>query len=63
MEAAIEEMERRRYEAMKRADIVVLRGVLDDLLIYAHSSSVTDNKESYLAKVQAGYFRYDFNLH
>jgi hypothetical protein len=55
---AIEDMERRRYEAMKQADIAVLREVLDDLLVYAHSNSATDDKESYLAKVRAGYFRY-----
>ena len=59
MEHAIAEMERRRYEAMKQADIALLREVLDDLLVYAHSNSVTDDKESYLAKVQAGYFRYE----
>jgi hypothetical protein len=59
MEDAIADMERRRYEAMRQADIAVLREVLDDLLVYAHSNSVTDDKESYLAKVQAGYFRYE----
>lgn len=59
MEHAIADMERRRYEAMKQADIAVLREVLDDLLVYAHSNSATDDKESYLAKVQAGYFRYE----
>ena len=59
MEHAIADMERRRYEAMKRADIAVLREVLDDLLVYAHSNAATDDKESYLAKVQAGYFRYE----
>ena len=55
MEHAIADMERRRYEAMKQADIAVLREVLDDLLVYAHSNAATDDKESYLAKVQAGY--------
>jgi hypothetical protein len=59
MEHAIAEVERRRYEAMRQADIAVLRDVLDDLLIYAHSNSATDDKESYLAKVQSGYFRYE----
>ena len=59
MEHAIAEMERRRYEAMKQADIATLHEVLDDLLVYAHSNSVTDDKESYLAKVQTGYFRYE----
>jgi hypothetical protein len=52
-------MERRRYEAMRRADIAVLREVLDDALIYAHSNTAMDDKESYLTKVQAGYFRYE----
>jgi len=59
MEDAIADMERRRYEAMKQADIAVLREVLDDLLVYAHSNSATDDKQSYLARVQAGYFRYE----
>jgi Domain of unknown function (DUF4440) len=59
MEHAIADMERRRYEAMKQADITVLREVLDDQLVYAHSNAAVDDKESYLAKVQAGYFRYE----
>ena len=59
MEHAIADMERRRYEAMRQANIAVLREVLDDLLVYAHSNSATDDKESYLAKLQAGYFRYE----
>jgi ketosteroid isomerase-like protein len=59
MEHAIAEMERRRYEAMRQADIAVLREVLDDQLVYAHSNAATDDKESYLAKVQAGVFRYE----
>jgi hypothetical protein len=59
MEHAIADVERRRYEAMKQADIAVLREVLDDLLVYAHSNAATDDKESYLAKVQTGYFRYE----
>ena len=58
MEHEIADMERRRYEAMKQADVAVLREVLDDLLIYAHSNSIVDDKESYLAKVEAGYYRY-----
>jgi hypothetical protein len=57
MQYAIAEMERRRYEAMRQVDIAVLREVLDDQLVYAHSNAATDNKESYLAKVQAGVFR------
>jgi hypothetical protein len=59
MEHAIADMEGRRYEAMRQADVAVLREVLDDLLVYAHSNSAADDKESYLAKVQAGYFRYE----
>lgn len=55
----IAEVERRRYAAMKQADTVVLREVLDDLLIYAHSNSAIDDKDSYLAKVQAGYYQYE----
>jgi len=58
MQHAIAEMERRRYEAMRQADITVLREVLDDQLVYAHSTAATDDKESYLAKVEAGVFRY-----
>ena len=58
MEEEIAETERRRYEAMKQADIVVLGEVLDDLLIYAHSNSATDDRESSLAKVQTGYYQY-----
>jgi hypothetical protein len=52
-------MERRRYEAMRQADIAVLREVLDDQLVYAHSNAATDDNASYLAKVQAGVFRYE----
>ena len=59
MEHALADVERRRYEAMMQAVIAALREVLDDLLVYAHSNSATDDKQSYLAKVQAGYFRYE----
>lgn len=59
MEHEIAEMERRRYEAMRQADIAVLREVLDDSLVYSHSNAAMDDKESYLAKVRAGYFRYE----
>ena len=46
MEHAIADMERHRYEAMRQADIAVLREVLDDLLVYAHSNAATDDKQS-----------------
>src|ERR1700704_5860888 len=59
MEHAIAEMERRRYEAMRQGGNARFREVLDDQLIYAHSNAATDDKQSYLAKVQAGYFRYE----
>ncbi len=36
MEHAIAKMERRRYEAMRQADIDVLREILDDQLVYTH---------------------------
>ena len=57
MQHAITEMERRRYKAMRQADVTVLRVVLDDQLVHAHSTAATDDKESYLAKVEAGAFR------
>src|SRR3977135_4001749 len=59
MEHAIAKMERRRYEAMRQADSAVLGGGVDDPPVYPHSNAAIDDKESYLAKVQAGYFRYE----
>jgi hypothetical protein len=59
MEHELSELERRRYRAMIEADVAVLRGLLDDDLIYAHSNAAMDDKASYLSKVEAGYFRYE----
>ncbi len=55
----IEDMERRRYQAMKEGNVEALRDLLDDHLIYTHSNALMDDKASYLAKIEAGVFRYE----
>jgi hypothetical protein len=55
----IEDMERRRYQAMKEGNVEALRDLLDDQLVYTHSNALMDDKESYLAKIEAGIFRYE----
>jgi ketosteroid isomerase-like protein len=55
----IEDVERRRYQAMKEGDVDTLRDLLDDELIYTHSNGMMDDKASYLAKIEAGIFRYE----
>lgn len=54
----IEQLEERRYEAMRRADLAVLGELLSDDLVYTHSNAARDDKASYLEKVGAKFFDY-----
>ncbi|MGO4666944.1 nuclear transport factor 2 family protein [Bosea sp. 2RAB26] len=55
---AIEQLEKRRYDAMLQADLAVLGDMLSDNLAYTHSNAARDAKESYLEKVGAKFFDY-----
>jgi ketosteroid isomerase-like protein len=54
----IRALEDRRYQAMTDGDV----GTLDELfaadLVYTHSDTKTDTKQSYLDKLASGYFKY-----
>lgn len=61
MNATIEtiaQLEERRYEAMRRADLAALAELLSEDLIYTHSNAARDDKASYLQKVGAKFFDY-----
>ncbi len=45
-------LEEQRYAAMLAADVVALERLLDDALIYTHSSGAVDTKASYVAGVR-----------
>src|SRR4051812_14811538 len=48
MEREIPRLEDERYAAMLGKDIPALERLLDDQLVYMHSSGVADTKESYI---------------
>lgn len=54
----IEQLEERRYEAMRRADLAALGELLSEELVYTHSNAAHDDKASYLEKVRAKFFDY-----
>ena len=58
MEAAIHELEQRRWQAMIDADLQVLDELLHQDLRYTHSTAAVDSKESYLAAIERGTFDY-----
>ena len=51
-------MEDSRYAAMIDGDVAALDRMSADNLAYTHSSGVLDNKQSYMAAMQAGKFSY-----
>ncbi|MCE4546074.1 MULTISPECIES: nuclear transport factor 2 family protein [unclassified Caballeronia] len=54
----IRKLEDERYEAMLTKDIPTLARLLDEGLVYVHSSGVTDSKESYLNGLASGLWDY-----
>jgi hypothetical protein len=58
MHREIEELERRRFEAMLKSDVTELAALLDDDLVYTHLFGDRDTKEGYLEKVRGKLFEY-----
>ncbi|MGO4740749.1 nuclear transport factor 2 family protein [Bosea sp. 2KB_26] len=56
--SAIEQLEKRRYDAMLQADLAALGDLLSDNLVYTHSNAARDDKASYLQKVGEKFFDY-----
>lgn len=54
--AALEEC---RRQAMLQADVDVLHGLLDESLVYVHSTGARDNRASYLDKLRQAQVRYE----
>ena len=54
----IEEMEDRRYRAMREGDVAALDALCSSRLLYTHSRGERDDKQSYLDKVRSGIFVY-----
>jgi hypothetical protein len=57
-EVAVRDAEDARYDALVRADWDALEELFAPELRYTHSSGTTDTRESYLAKLRGGYYRY-----
>jgi ketosteroid isomerase-like protein len=51
-------LEDERYAAMLAKDVATLERLLDDDLVYMHSSGVADSKASYLAGLREGVWDY-----
>lgn len=51
-------VEERRYAAMIAGDVAELTEILDENLVYTHSDGSRDTRETYLAKLTNGHFRY-----
>ena len=58
VEAAVRKLEARRAEAMLKADVATLGGILGEDLTYVHGSGVVDTKESLLASISSGKMKY-----
>ncbi len=58
MQHEIEALEARRYAAMRAGDVAALRELLSERLVYSHSDSSQDTRDSYLATIAGGGLRY-----
>ncbi len=57
-EVQVRELERRRFDAMIRADRGALESMLASNLSYTHSNADVENKEQFLANIQSGALDY-----
>ncbi|CAG4889841.1 nuclear transport factor 2 family protein [Paraburkholderia saeva] len=55
---AVRQLEDERYAAMLGKDIAVLDRLLDDKLVYMHSTGVADTKSSYIEGLRTGVWDY-----
>lgn len=53
------DLEERRRVAMLASDVHRLQALLDDSLIYLHSTGQRDSRASFLAKLEQGQLQYD----
>src|SRR4029077_15791844 len=58
IEAEIKKLEDRRSQAMVDSDFDTLEGLLDDGLVYTHSTGQSDTHAEYIAKCKKGVFKY-----
>ncbi len=56
--AEIVRLEEERYAAMLSKDVTALERLLDEDLVYMHSSGISDTKESYLRGLKDGVWDY-----
>ena len=54
----IEALETRRRKALVEQDIPTLVDMMDDELLYVHSSAVAEDKALYIKKLSEGHYRY-----
>ena len=55
----IARLEDRRYQAMLAGDLQTLKELLDDDLIYIHSTALKDDRAAYLALMREGNLTYE----
>jgi hypothetical protein len=56
IKAEIKKLEDRRFQAMIDSDFDTLEGLLDDGLVYTHSTGQSDTYAEYIAKCKKGVF-------
>lgn len=62
-EDEIRQAEKNWAAAVTRSDVAALERILDDELIYAHSTGVIETKKEYLGRLRRGAQRYDVIEH
>ena len=58
LQATIRDLEDRRFRAMCEANLPALDALLDDALVYTHSSASTDSKSTYMDAFRSGKWAY-----
>jgi len=58
MTEVIQELEKRRWQAMIAVDLPTLDSLLHPNLRYTHSTAAVDSKESYMTAIENGVFDY-----
>lgn len=55
----IENLEKARFEAMQRKDVVFLAGALSPDLVYIHSNALVETKSDFLRSIETGKIVYE----
>ena len=58
-ESEVRELERQRFQAMERVDVVTLNRILSDDLIYTHANGLQQTKAELIGVLGSGDFKYE----